>query len=749
MTRINAKTMSRIAAAMLVAGASTACARIGRKDRHSMQAARTVSGGRRIAAEYSNDFETAQAGREWSSSRTETTPSGRKFLGRFVNNAAVKLSLGKGSPVWPGGLPKHRSVTVSFDLFVIHSWDGEKYRDKWSLRVEDGPMLVHTSFANPLNGTAPNPQSFPAPAGKAMFPARTGAAEVNALGYWNIAPRRFGDSVYRLRYTFPHVGDSLAFNFAADGYTGKPRRGLADESWGLDNVSVRISDEAVPGVAGAYTASLRSMGKAARRVAPMKPVDGRFRYVVKGDMEIYLNGKKIHVNSYDARPHPRKLQTNSPDVTLRAGDIVAVRIHSRYVHRCLRMAFISRDGKRYLPLRRRDLRRVNRPIPQITASDVSAAGESAHGGRQASGFRGAWEALSLPAKESEWIWGPGKGQWYQYAFVVRPEMFRKAPPPPVDGRFRYVCKGHLSLYHNGKKIHTSDWNGQGRLDSKDTTSPKVRLRAGDIVAVRIISGYVHRCLRMAFVSMDGKSYLPVRRSDLRRIEGKDIARITAANVSGARETAGSCRPASGFRGAWEALELPARESEWAWGPGKGRWHQYAFVVRPEMFRKSRPPAPPRLRPLPMGGRFRPRPSAMPDRHAKVRGVALEVLVPRVLRADGPMRTTVTLANESRIPVVCGDAGSTPDCRMRIVDAATGKACALTDYGKSLFGKHSPRSPLALVMLRPDQSKSWTIDLRKCFRLSKGKYRLFLTATVNPHEPARSFDIACGAALDVR
>ena len=587
-------------------------------------------------------------------------------------------------------------------------------------------------------------QSFPAPVGKGMFPAHSGAAEVNSLGYWSVAPRRFGDSVYRLSYSFPHSGDSLTFRFAADGYTGRSRHGLGDESWGLDNVNVRISDEVVPGVTGAYTASLPAVAKATRRHPPMGPVDGRLRYVVKGDMEIYLNGRKIHVNSYDARPHPRKLQTTSPDVRLREGDIVAVRIRSRYVHRCLRMAFISEDETRYLPLRRRDLRRVNKPISQITAADVLASTEVARGGRQASGFRGAWEALKLPARESEGIWGPGKGRWYQYAFVVRPAMFRKTRMPPVDGSFRYVCKGHMSLYRNGKKIHTSDWNGQKRLGSKDTTSPRVRLRAGDVVAVRIISGYVHRCLRMAFVSTDGTSYLPVRRSDLRRVEGKDVAKITAADVSGLRGTAGPCRPASGFRGAWEALKTPARESEWAWGPSKGRWYQYAFVVKPEMFRKARAPAPPKgKRPLPSP------PSAIPGKRAKVRGVALEVLVPRVLRADRPIPMTVTLVNEARIPVVCADAGNAPDCRIRVVDSSTGKPYPFTNHGRRLFGGSPFRSRYTLVTLKSGESRSWTIDLRKCFELSKGRYGLSLTATMNTQDPARSFDIVCGAPLDIR
>lgn len=205
---------------------------------------------------YSNDFDAGQAGGEWSVAATDTTPSGRGFLGRFCNDAKLRLTLGRGSPVSPEGLGEHKSVTIELDLFIIHSWDGTKFGDQWSLSVEDGPTLLRTSFANPLKGTADNPQSFPATFGKATFPARTGAAEVNTLGYWNVRPRRFGDSVYRLRYTFPHSADSLVFRFAAAGFTGRPLHGLGDESWGMDNVRVSVSNEPAPGVVGMYTASL-------------------------------------------------------------------------------------------------------------------------------------------------------------------------------------------------------------------------------------------------------------------------------------------------------------------------------------------------------------------------------------------------------------------------------------------------------------------------------------------------------------
>jgi hypothetical protein len=68
---------------------------------------------------YFNDFQVA-AGPEWSNTTRDTTPSGRKFLGQF-GNSTVSVTL--------GNLARHTGIGVSFDLFVIRSWDGRNTTD--------------------------------------------------------------------------------------------------------------------------------------------------------------------------------------------------------------------------------------------------------------------------------------------------------------------------------------------------------------------------------------------------------------------------------------------------------------------------------------------------------------------------------------------------------------------------------------------------------------------------------------------
>jgi hypothetical protein len=210
-------------------------------------------------AVYQNDFQGQSVGGPEFSVRAassaavtpviSTTPVGnRQFLGQF-GNATATLSL--------GNLPAHDAVTISFDVYVINSWDGSDVLKKWgpdgwSFAV-DGQSQLSTTFSNqplPSPGAANNVQTFGgqgAPAGS--YPAFTGAAEVNTLGYkfYRGSYQRLEsmDSVYRFTYTVPHTDDTVRFDFRGFGL-----QGLSDESWGLDNVRVMANQVPVVSVSG-------------------------------------------------------------------------------------------------------------------------------------------------------------------------------------------------------------------------------------------------------------------------------------------------------------------------------------------------------------------------------------------------------------------------------------------------------------------------------------------------------------------
>ncbi|MDA7657644.1 hypothetical protein N8737_02975 [Verrucomicrobia bacterium] len=167
---------------------------------------------------YQSDF-SSPVGSEWSSDSISVTPrDSRSFLGEFDGvNQSVELNL--------ASLPAHQSVTVRFDLFVLHTWDGNQPGvgigpDIWQLRVKDGEILIRTTFSNgaPYAAGQSYPDDFDAD-DTSRFDAFSGALEIGSLGYGL-------DSVYQIERTFSHSDAALVLEFSGVGVT--------DESWGLD-----------------------------------------------------------------------------------------------------------------------------------------------------------------------------------------------------------------------------------------------------------------------------------------------------------------------------------------------------------------------------------------------------------------------------------------------------------------------------------------------------------------------------------
>ena len=170
----------------------------------------------------------------WSYSSLATSPGSSQlapttFLGRLLNQE-VSLSVPAGKS----------TVTITFDLYIIGTWDGAGQQgfggDRWQIEVSRNGAprqnVFHTSFSN----QATKPQNFPKQIDGGTNPNGRGAYALNALGFPKATGKfDMGDATYRLTYTVANPGAGpLVFYF----HTTTLLQDLSDESWGLDNVSV-------------------------------------------------------------------------------------------------------------------------------------------------------------------------------------------------------------------------------------------------------------------------------------------------------------------------------------------------------------------------------------------------------------------------------------------------------------------------------------------------------------------------------
>jgi hypothetical protein len=137
-------------------------------------------------------------------------------------------------------------VTISFDLYILRSWDGNQvelpddfdpYLPLRQGRAVDriGPDRVQvrsgdaTLFDATFSNWAQFTQDYPTP----NSPAQSGVTAVNTLGYIYLEWQK--DATYRIHLSFEHSDPTLVLDFVAEGL-----QGIEDESWGIDNVTVLV-----------------------------------------------------------------------------------------------------------------------------------------------------------------------------------------------------------------------------------------------------------------------------------------------------------------------------------------------------------------------------------------------------------------------------------------------------------------------------------------------------------------------------
>jgi len=161
--------------------------------------------------------------------------NGSSVLGQY-NNGYFNLTL--------HNLPKHDLATISFDLYIHDSWDGNKTApdgpDIWQMLV-DGNTYINTTFSNLpcIAGNFCSPQSYPSNYPNNYNNPKTGAYRTDLPGVCSQAGPN-GTTLYKISKTFTHTSQTLLLQCLDKLVQTNSPDPKCDESWSVDNITIKV-----------------------------------------------------------------------------------------------------------------------------------------------------------------------------------------------------------------------------------------------------------------------------------------------------------------------------------------------------------------------------------------------------------------------------------------------------------------------------------------------------------------------------
>jgi len=188
-----------------------------------------------VAVVYQNDFEGGDLSNITNGIISKFNNT--SVLGQY-NDTSFTLSL--------KNLPGHDIITISFDLYIHDSWDGNKAApdgpDMWEMIVDNSPY-INTTFSNAdcAPGDFCSPQSYPSNYPNNYNNPKAGAYRTDLPGACSWATSTHGTTWYKIEKTFKHSGNTLKLQcidklVQTNTYTPK-----CDESWSIDNITVKAT----------------------------------------------------------------------------------------------------------------------------------------------------------------------------------------------------------------------------------------------------------------------------------------------------------------------------------------------------------------------------------------------------------------------------------------------------------------------------------------------------------------------------
>ena len=188
-----------------------------------------------VVVVYNNDFETGDLTNI--TNGITTAFNNTTVLGNY-NNDTVTFSL--------KNLPAHDLVTITFDLYIHDSWDGNKPApdgpDMWAMLVDNSPY-INTTFSNADCGPGQfcSPQSYPENYPNFTDNPKVGAYRTDLPGLCSWSFSTHGTTWYKIVKTFKHSERTLKLQLMDKLVQTNTLTPKCDESWSIDNITVKAT----------------------------------------------------------------------------------------------------------------------------------------------------------------------------------------------------------------------------------------------------------------------------------------------------------------------------------------------------------------------------------------------------------------------------------------------------------------------------------------------------------------------------
>ncbi len=155
--------------------------------------------------------------------------SGTRILGPFANDSITLNLL---------GLVAHDSVSVTFDLFIHDTWEGDcSSNGPDRFRFKNGNTnILNTTFSN----TTGCNQAFSASGLPGSFAPKSGAASINLI---NRCQPGATTTKYTITRRFRHTSSNLDLSWIGDLRDAVDNSTKCNESWSIDNLSIQLRRE--------------------------------------------------------------------------------------------------------------------------------------------------------------------------------------------------------------------------------------------------------------------------------------------------------------------------------------------------------------------------------------------------------------------------------------------------------------------------------------------------------------------------